>query len=103
MTAFVATELFEAGRMDAARHAGAQRAALEAVAAEQRGVEAGAGGAGLDDAGHGPGVDRHGADAGQGGIAAVPAARRGPDPPEHRPLGDPGGVLPGAERADRAK
>jgi hypothetical protein len=43
-----------------------QRAALEAVAAEQRGVEAGAGGTGLDDPGHGAGVDRDGADAGQG-------------------------------------
>jgi hypothetical protein len=79
--AFVAAELLEAGRMDAARHAGAQRAALKAVAAEQRGVEAGTGGACLDDPGDGAGVDCHGADAGQGGIAAVPAGRRGPDPP----------------------
>jgi hypothetical protein len=118
--ALVAAELFEAGRMDAARHAGAQRAVLEAVAAGQRGVEAGAAasdglpphqsglstndgsvrehdrglpvgrahcgnrtmgsmgakarnglatrqlyGAGLDDPGHGAGVDRHRADAGQ--------------------------------------
>jgi hypothetical protein len=74
--AFMAAELFEAGRIYAARHAGAQRAALEAVAAEQRGVETGAGGAAMNDPGHGAGVDRHGADAGQGGIAAVAAARR---------------------------
>jgi hypothetical protein len=31
---------------------------------------------------------------GAGGIPAVAAARRGPDPPEHRPFGDAGGQLP---------
>jgi hypothetical protein len=46
------------------------------VAAEQRGVEAGARGAGLDDPGDGAGVDRHGADAGQGGAQPVEAVRK---------------------------
>jgi hypothetical protein len=41
-------ELLEAGRVDAANHAAAQRAACEAVATQRLGVEAGAGGAGLD-------------------------------------------------------
>jgi hypothetical protein len=53
--ALVAAELLEAGRVDAAVHAGAQRAALEAVPAHGCGIEADGGGAGLDDAGGGAG------------------------------------------------
>jgi hypothetical protein len=63
---FVAAELLEAGRVNVAVHAGAERAALDAVAAQQLGVEAGAGSAGLDDLGDRPGIDCYGADAGQG-------------------------------------
>src|SRR5271165_1543954 len=55
--ALVAAELLEPGRVDAAIHAGAQRAALEAVPAHGGGIEAGVGGAGLDDAGNGAGID----------------------------------------------
>jgi hypothetical protein len=44
---FVAPELLEACGMDVAVHAGAERAALEAVAAQDLGVEAGQGSAGL--------------------------------------------------------
>jgi hypothetical protein len=45
-------------------------------------LEAGPGGAGLNDPRDRPGIDRHGADAGQEGVAAVATARRAPDPPE---------------------
>src|SRR5277367_4147507 len=83
---FVSAELLEAGRVNVAVHAGAERAAFEAVTAQDLGVEAGPGGAGLDDPGDGPGIDRHAADAGQGGVVSVPAARRGPDPPEEGAL-----------------
>jgi hypothetical protein len=74
--ASVAAELFETGRMAAARHAGAQRAALEAVAAELPGVETGAGGEGLGDLSHGVGVNHDGADAGQG-VLRPPRPRGG--------------------------
>jgi hypothetical protein len=40
---------------------------------------------------------------GRGGVAAVAAARRGPDPPEDRAFGDPGRFLPGPQGADRAE
>jgi hypothetical protein len=65
----------------------AERPALEAVAAQRLGCEAGAGDAGLNDASDGPGIDGRAADAGQGGVAVVAAVGRGPDPPEHPPLG----------------
>jgi hypothetical protein len=44
------------------------------VTCQQLGIEAGLGGTGLDDPGDGAGIDRHRADAGQGRVAAVPAA-----------------------------
>ena len=47
--ALVAAEPLQLGRMDAALHAGGQRAALEAVAAEIAQSKAGRDGAGLDD------------------------------------------------------
>jgi hypothetical protein len=50
-----------------------------------------------------PGIDRYGADAGQGGVASVAAARRDPDPPEHGAFGDPGRLLPGSQGADRTE
>jgi hypothetical protein len=59
------------------------------------------GGAGLDDPGDGAGIDRHAADAGQGGVASVPLARR-PDPPEEGARDDPG-RLPGPHSADRTE
>src|SRR5271166_3033753 len=71
---FVAAGLLEPGRVDAVLHAGAQRAAPEAVAAERRRVEAGLGGPRLHDPGNCAGIDGGKADAGQGGVAAVPAA-----------------------------
>jgi len=73
--AFVAAELLEPGGMDAALHAGAQRTPLEAVAAEDVRIEAGGFGPALDNAGHGAGIDRGIAKAGQGGIPAGAAAR----------------------------
>ena len=45
--AFVAAVALQVGRMHAALHAGGERAALEAVAADLVGVEPGLGGAGL--------------------------------------------------------
>ena len=51
--ALVPTELLEPGRVNAAIHAGGERAALEAVAADLVGVETGLGGAGFDDPCHG--------------------------------------------------
>ena len=99
--AAMAAEAFEAGGMHAEIHAGGERAALEAVAAEGGRVEAGGGGAGLHDAGDGARIDRRGAD---GGRPWHPAARgRGPDAAEQRAVGDPGGVLPAAQRAHRAE
>ena len=65
--AAVAAEAFEAGGMHAEIHAGGERAALEAVAAEGGWVEAGGGGAGLHDAGDGARIDRRGADGGRAG------------------------------------
>src|ERR1700710_780013 len=90
---FVTAELLETCGMDVAVHTGAERAAFEAVAAEHRGVEAGPRGPRLDDPGDGAGVDRRGADPGQGGVAAVAAARRDPDPPEQGAGGNPCGGL----------
>ena len=56
----LATELLEAGWVDVALHAGAERAALEAVTAQDFAVEAGLGGAGLDDPGDRSGIDARG-------------------------------------------
>jgi hypothetical protein len=64
--ALVPAELLEAGRMDAAIHAGGERAALEAVAAECAGIEARGGGADLDDAGDGAGIDGSAPTTGEG-------------------------------------
>ena len=72
----MAAELLEPGRVHAAVHAGGQRAALEAVAAEGGWIEAGRCGAGLQHAGHGAGIDGLGAEPGQGGLAAVPTPGR---------------------------
>jgi hypothetical protein len=58
--ALVAAEPLGPCGMDAALHTGARRATLEAVAAQDLGVEAGPGGAGPDDPGDGPGIDRLG-------------------------------------------
>ena len=69
--AAVAAEAFEPGGMHAEIHAGGERAALQAVAAERGGVEAGGGGAGLHDAGDGARIDRLGADGGRAGDAAA--------------------------------
>ena len=69
--AAVPAEAFEAGGMHAEIHAGGQRAAFQAVAAEGGGVEPGGGGAGLHDAGDGAAVDRLGADGGRAGDAAA--------------------------------
>src|SRR3984885_6372331 len=99
--AAVPAEAFEPGGMHAEIHAGGERAALQAVAAEGGGVEAGGGGAGLHDAGDGARVDRLAADGGRAGDAA--ARRRGPDAAEQRALGEAGGVLPAAQRAHRAE
>jgi hypothetical protein len=61
-------------------------------------------GAGLDDPGDGAGIDRHSADAGHGGVASVPLARRRPDPPEEGARGDPGRLPGTAQRgSDRAR
>jgi hypothetical protein len=62
--------------MNVAVHAGAERATLEAVTVQQLGVEAGRGSAGLDDPCDGAGIDRHGANAGQGGVL-LPSRPRG--------------------------
>ena len=78
--AAVPAEAFEPGGMHAEIHAGGERAALEAVAAERCGVEAGGGGAGLHDAGDGARIDRLGADGGRAGDAA--ARGREPDAAE---------------------
>ena len=80
--AAVAAEAFEPGGMHAEIHAGGERAALQAVAAEGCGVEAGGGGAGLHDAGDGARIDRLGADGGRAGDAA--ARGRDPDAAEQR-------------------
>jgi hypothetical protein len=64
--ALVAAELLEPGRVDAALQADAGCATLEAVAAERIRIKAGLGGASLDNAGGGAGIDRVMADAGQG-------------------------------------
>jgi hypothetical protein len=79
--------------MDAARHAGAQRAALEAMDAEKRGVEAGARDAGLDDLGHRPGVDAMAPTRGRG-YCSRPGRAAGSRSAGTPPLGDPGVVLP---------
>jgi hypothetical protein len=94
MTAFMAAELFEAGRMDAARHAGAQRAALEAVATQDLGVEAGDSGAGLENASDGPDVGGNLADSGQGrGVLRPMRSRGGGQIRRTLPLGDCGCIL----------
>ncbi len=84
---------------------GGERAALEAVAAEVVPPEAGRHGARLDDLRHGLRRDRVAADPGQGrGLAGpLPSVRRQPDPPEHRPFGQAGGLLPQFEGADGAE
>ncbi len=99
--AAVAAEAFEPGGMHAEIHPRGERAALEAVAAEGGWVEAGGGGAGLHDARDGARIDRRGADGGRAGDAA--ARGREPDAAEQRAVGDPGGVLPAAQRAHRAE
>jgi hypothetical protein len=92
--ALVAAELFEAGRMDAARHAGAQRAALEAVATQDLGVEAGDSGAGLENASDGPDVGGNLADSGQGrGVLPPMRSRGGGQTRRTLPLGDCGCIL----------
>ena len=57
----------------------------------------------VDDSGGRPGIGRHGVDAGQGGVASVATARRGPDPPEDGAGGNPGGLLPGPQGANWTK
>ena len=64
--AFVPAEAFEVGGMDAALHAGGQRAALQAVPSKMRAVEAGGGGAGLHHGRDGKGRDGVDADPGRG-------------------------------------
>jgi hypothetical protein len=78
--ALMPAELLEAGGVDATVHAGGQRAALEAVAAERARIEAGGGGAALDDAGDSAGIDRRAADhgAGQGGLVGLVSGWRPP-------------------------
>ena len=64
--ALVPAEPLEVGGVDAVLHAGGERAAFEAVAAEVAPAEPGGHGAGLDDLADRPGRQRLGADAGQG-------------------------------------
>lgn len=66
--------------MHAAVHAGGGRAAVEAVAAKRAGIEAGDGGAGLDDAGDGAGVDHRLAESGAGEGASGDLAAGGWSP-----------------------
>ena len=101
--ALVPAKPFQLGGVDAAFHAGGERAALEAVAAEVASLEAGGDGAGLDDLRHGLRRDRGAADAGQGRGVAGPWVWRQPDPPEHRPFADAGRLLPEREGANRAE
>jgi hypothetical protein len=102
--ALVPAELLEAGGVRRVTWLWGQRAALQAMAAEGGAVETG-GGARLDDAGDGAGIDRRGADdrAGQGGLPSVPAGGRRLDAAEQRAFGDAGGGLPAAQRAHRAE
>ena len=92
--------------MDAAVHPGGERAALEAVAAEVVPPEAGRHRARLDDLRNGLRRDRAAADPGQGRgpcRCCCRLLRWQPDPPEHRPLGQAGGLLPQFEGADGAE
>jgi hypothetical protein len=71
---FVPARPFEIGGMDAALHAGNERAALETVSAKIPAAETGLRGTGLHDGGDGPGGDRLATDAGQGARPAASAS-----------------------------
>jgi len=103
--AFVPAELLGPGRVDAAIHAGGERAALEAVAADLVAVETSLAGAGLDDPCHGAGIDCPGADhgGGAGAFARLLPRRWNKDAAEHRARGDVRRLLPAPQRPYRAE
>ena len=82
----MATEALELGRMGTALHAGGQRPAFQAVAAEIPGYKTRLRGARLDDAADRPGGQRIGAQRGQGRGRVGIDLRRQPDAPETPPL-----------------
>ena len=102
---FVPPQAASAGSEDPAIHAGRHGAALGTVAAEDGGIEAGGLGAGLDDPADGAGIDGVGADhrGGEGASGARARVGGSRDPPKDRPVGDGGGILPAAQRPDRAQ
>jgi len=99
--ALVAAEPLQLGRMDAALHAGGERAALEALAVEIARPGAGRHSAGLDEMCDGLRRDRAGADPGQGRGAAWRQAPlrawREPNTPKQRAVAEAGSLQPGLQ------